>query len=37
VTHRWVADTAAFDEVVETVLTQPRYAMDTEFHRERTY
>ncbi len=36
-THRWVADTAEFDAVVETVLAQPRYAMDTEFHRERTY
>ena len=36
-THRWVADQAAFDAVVDTLLGQPRYAMDTEFHRERTY
>ena len=36
-TPRWIADQAAFEELVDTVLTEPRYALDTEFHRERTY
>jgi ribonuclease D len=37
VTHRWVATQAEFDEVVDELCHQPRYAIDTEFHRERTY
>ena len=37
VTHRWVATQAEFDELVDTLCTEPRYAIDTEFHRERTY
>ena len=36
-THRWVATQAEFDEVVDELCHQPRYAIDTEFHRERTY
>ena len=34
---RLVTDAAAFDEVVEALSTEPEYAVDTEFHRERTY
>lgn len=37
VTHRWVATQAEFDEVVDTLCAEERYAADTEFHRERTY
>ena len=36
-THRWVDQTAELDEVIDVLVTQPRYAIDTEFHRERTY
>ncbi len=36
-THRWVATQHEFDEVVEVLSAAPRYAIDTEFHRERTY
>jgi ribonuclease D len=35
--YRWVTDAAALDELVATLVEQPRYALDTEFHRERTY
>jgi ribonuclease D len=35
--HRWVADQAELAAVVDAVLAEPRYALDTEFHRERTY
>jgi len=34
---RWVADGEALDEVVEAATAADRYAVDTEFHRERTY
>jgi ribonuclease D len=34
---RWVADDAALAEVVAALAAEPRYALDTEFHRERTY
>jgi ribonuclease D len=37
VTHRWVATPREFDDVVEVLSVAPRYAIDTEFHRERTY
>jgi ribonuclease D len=37
VDYRWVAGQADFDELVVELLDQPRYALDTEFHRERTY
>lgn len=33
----WVADDGALAELVEVLLGEPRYALDTEFHRERTY
>ncbi len=35
--HRWVDDQTDLEEVVERLLRRPRYAIDTEFHRERTY
>jgi ribonuclease D len=34
---RWVDDDDALAEVVEAMATADRYAVDTEFHRERTY
>jgi ribonuclease D len=34
---RWVADPDALDEVVSAAGAAPRYALDTEFHRERSY
>ena len=37
VTHRWVDRTDELDAVVDHLVTEPRYALDTEFHRERTY
>ena len=36
-THLWVEDDLALDEVIDEILLQPRYAIDTEFHREKTY
>ncbi|MET0459545.1 MAG: HRDC domain-containing protein [Ilumatobacteraceae bacterium] len=36
-THRWIDQTTELDEVVDVLVAQPRYAIDTEFHRERTY
>jgi ribonuclease D len=33
----WVADEAALADVVTEMADAPRYAVDTEFHRERTY
>ncbi|MEZ5216786.1 MAG: ribonuclease D [Ilumatobacteraceae bacterium] len=35
--HRWIDTDAGLAELVEELLAQDRYAMDTEFHRERTY
>jgi ribonuclease D len=35
--HRWVDQQDDFDAVIDELLTQQRYAIDTEFHRERTY
>ncbi|HUF97061.1 MAG TPA: HRDC domain-containing protein [Ilumatobacter sp.] len=37
VNYRWIDTEAALDEVIDALLDQPRYAIDTEFHRERTY
>jgi ribonuclease D len=37
VSHRVVVDQHDFDEVVAALRREPRYALDTEFHRERTY
>jgi ribonuclease D len=36
-THRWVERTAELEQVVDDLVTEPRYALDTEFHREKTY
>lgn len=35
--HRWVDDPAGLDALIDELLVEPRYAVDTEFHRERTY
>jgi ribonuclease D len=37
VTHRWVADPAEVDRLVDRLVDVPAYAIDTEFHRERTF
>jgi len=37
VSHRWIDDQGEFDALIARLCTEPRYAMDTEFHRERTY
>lgn len=36
-THRWIASDSEVVEFVERAVTESRYALDTEFHRERTY
>ena len=33
----WVADEATFADLIATLVVEPRYALDTEFHRERTF
>jgi ribonuclease D len=33
----WIADDRALAELVASLVAEPRYALDTEFHRERTY
>lgn len=35
--HEWIDDQARFEAVVNELLSAERYALDTEFHRERTY
>jgi ribonuclease D len=35
--HRWVDEQDDLESIVLELLDQPRYAIDTEFHRERTY
>ena len=35
--YRWIDRQADLAEVVEILCNEPRYALDTEFHRERTY
>jgi len=37
VTFRWIDDDAALSTVIDQLIDEPRYAIDTEFHRERTY
>jgi ribonuclease D len=37
VNQRWIGTQHEFDAVIESLAGQPRYALDTEFHRERTY
>ncbi len=36
-TYRWIETTPELADYVGRLLGEPRYAMDTEFHRERTY
>lgn len=36
-TYTWIATQAELVALVETLLGEPRYAFDSEFHRERTY
>ena len=36
-TFEWVADQATFEGIIDALCVEPRYAIDTEFHRERTY
>jgi ribonuclease D len=35
--HRWIDRQDDLDDVVDELCRQPRYSLDTEFHRERTY
>lgn len=35
--YRWITTDAEVAELVDRLVAEPRYAMDTEFHRERTY
>jgi ribonuclease D len=35
--HDWIATDRQVEDLIDELLTQPRYALDTEFHRERTY
>jgi ribonuclease D len=37
VTYRWITTTADLEQYVGGLVTETRYALDTEFHRERTY
>jgi ribonuclease D len=37
VTHTWIDTQPEFDALIDRLCEQPRYALDTEFHRERTY
>ncbi len=36
-TDRWIDRQADLDDVLAELVTEPRYAIDTEFHREKTY
>ncbi|MEA3019063.1 MAG: ribonuclease [Actinomycetota bacterium] len=35
--HRLVTDAKGLDEVIDELVSEPEYAVDTEFHREKTY
>ena len=37
VPHTWIASPDALEELIGELLDEPAYAIDTEFHRERTY
>lgn len=37
VSHRWIDQQVDLEAVIDELLTERRYAIDTEFHRERTY
>ena len=36
-TFRWIANDREIEQFAEQAGNEPRYALDTEFHRERTY
>ena len=36
-TERWIDRQADLDDLLGELVTEPRYAIDTEFHREKTY
>ena len=36
-TGRWIDRQADLDDVIDALVGEPRYAIDTEFHREKTY
>ena len=36
-TDRWIDRQADLDDLLDELVTEPRYAIDTEFHREKTY
>ena len=36
-TYRWVDSQSEFEALIDRLCAEPRYALDTEFHRERTY
>ena len=35
--HRWVDQQDELEQVIDALVAEPAYAIDTEFHRERTY
>jgi ribonuclease D len=35
--YRWVDTDAELESIIDRLVVEPRYALDTEFHRERTY
>jgi ribonuclease D len=37
VSHSWIDTQAEFEALIDRLSVEPRYALDTEFHRERTY
>jgi ribonuclease D len=37
VTYQWIATQSELLDLVDVLMAEPRYAFDTEFHRERTY
>ena len=36
-TGRWIDRQADLEDVIDALVVEPRYAIDTEFHREKTY
>lgn len=36
-THRWIEHDDELEALIDVLVAEPRYAIDTEFHRERTY
>ena len=36
-TYRWIDTRPEFEALIDRLCAEPRYALDTEFHRERTY